>query len=151
MSIYNSLMPYKCKRYKDTEIQRQWERETKTLLFFARMATQSRGAFTRARELWHAWQSAWLFLFLLPHPPPAFTPSSHATAVVYLSVVALAVTVPVSWHLKWLAIMIIWLCTVPASLAQLNPAQSSPGPAPTPCKFRTMELAKPGRGDQFSF
>lgn len=27
MSIYNSLMPYKCKRYKDTEIQRQKERE----------------------------------------------------------------------------------------------------------------------------
>lgn len=49
MSIYNSLMPYKCKRYKDTEIQRQKERERQRHFFSLLVWQHSLAGHSRVR------------------------------------------------------------------------------------------------------
>lgn len=71
----------KIQRYRDT--QRERDKDTFFLCSYGNTVSRANGAFTRARELWHAWQSGWLFLFLsLPLPT---LPLSHATTVVSFS------------------------------------------------------------------
>lgn len=87
-------MPYKCKRYKDTEIHR--ERETKILYFFTRMATQSRGqtGHSRVRVSYDMPGNRADSSSSFPSPCPLYL--FPMQQLLYLLVMTVAVTLPVS-------------------------------------------------------